>query len=139
MSAGQNEKDFRERTKTGTKYNILEKKSFRKGIGQYISVDGYFVYNNKLYLVEIDSGNESKLLAGQYILLNALFEPITIEEKTYNIDECVFLVIHYFKDYSPERTINALNLLKEKYSLSLNFKVFHQQTISNWQDLLNKL
>ena len=96
MTAGTNETDFKERTKTNSTYNILEKKIFGKGTGTNISVDGHFVYNDKLYLVEIDSGNEAKLLAGQYILLNALFEPTMIKNKTFKISECVFLVIHYF-------------------------------------------
>ena len=59
MHAGDNEKDFKERMNG----RIKEKLSFKSNENVYISVDGHFEYENKLYLVEIDSGNQAKLLA----------------------------------------------------------------------------
>ena len=138
MSAGENEKNFKERLRKNLKSKLSLKDGTKKN-RVFISVDFHFEYNNKLYLVEIDSGNEAKLLAGQYILLNAIWQNKKIEEKTYNIEDCVFLVVHYYKDYNPQRTIVILSKLQNKYGLKLAFKALHEKDVSNWECLLEKL
>lgn len=137
--AGENEISFKSRMghDESNNDNIREKLVFGVKQEANISVDGHFVHNNKLYLVEIDSGNEAKLLAGQYSLLNLLYD-----ENPYNDfskENCVFLVIHYFKDYNPERTQKTLKLLKDKLHLSMDFIALHQAEISNWDELLRKI
>lgn len=137
--AGENEKLFIKKmgVDKNDNPNIKGKLVFGNKKEVNISVDGHFVYNNKLFLVEIDSGNEAKILAGQYILLNLLYK----EKKNLNISKnnCIFLVIHCFKNYNPKRTEKNLKLLKNKLNISIDFMVFHQEDISNWQELINKI
>lgn len=115
MPAGDNEKLFIElmTSKFGT--NCLSgKKSFKLKLDDHqkatISVDESASINNKTILIEIDSGNMAKLLAGQYALLNGMYDG----EKS----NTLFLVIHYYRDsktgklYSPERTLKNLNAIQ---------------------------
>lgn len=39
-----------------------------------ISVDGHFIYQKQLYLIEVDSYNMAKVVVGQYVLLNQLYD-----------------------------------------------------------------
>lgn len=137
--AGENEKLFIKKmgVDKNDNPNIKGKLVFGNKKEVNISVDGHFVHNNKLFLVEIDSGNEAKILAGQYILLNLLYK----EKKNLNISKnnCIFLVIHCFKNYNPKRTEKNFKLLKNKLNISIDFMVFHQEDISNWQELINKI
>jgi hypothetical protein len=60
-------------------------------------------------LLEIDSGNMAKLLAGQYALLNGLY--------TGDRKNTLFFVIHFYRDssgrlYSPSRTLKNLNAIQ---------------------------
>lgn len=89
-----------------------------------ISVDNSIDYENKKILIEIDSGNQAKLIVGQYVLLNLLCQ----EDK-----DVLFVVIHYYKDkknkqYNPQRTISNLKLINKKLCTNsrLKFKVFNQ-------------
>ena len=133
MPAGDNEKIFRERMNG----HIKGKLSFNDEEKTYISVDGHFVHNNKLYLLEIDSGNQAKLLAGQYILINALWKDKNIGEKKYLINDCIFLVVHFFKSYNAERTTSTLNDIKAKFNLSLPVMAIHESQVDSWEKLLN--
>ncbi|MBO5907375.1 MAG: hypothetical protein J6Q85_04420 [Clostridia bacterium] len=138
MSAGDNEKNFRMRM-TG---NIKSKISFKHKDSKsnvYISVDGHFEYNGRLYLVEVDSGNEAKLLAGQYILLNSIYKQDVIEGRMYAPKDCVFLVIHFYNDYNVERTKNVLSFLKNKLNLEISFLAIHQENIKDWDCLISQL
>lgn len=135
MHAGDNEKDFKERMSGRMK----EKLSFKSNEKVYISVDGHFEYENKLYLVEIDSGNQAKLLAGQYILLNVLWNDIKIEETSYAIENCIFLVVHYYDSYNSDRTINVLSKLKKELELNLPFMVIHENEAATWEDLMKQI
>lgn len=106
----------------------------------FISVDNHFKYNDKIYLLEVDSGNEAKLLAGQYILINVMFNECRNENvKSAGIEKCVFLVIHCYKDYNPERTEKNLNLLKEKFELKLDYKVIHYNDFEDENSFKNLL
>ena len=90
------------------------KKSFKLKLDGYekatISVDESASINNKTILIEIDSGNMAKLLAGQYALLNGMYDG--------NKSNSLFLVVHYYRDsktgklYSPERTLKNLNAIQ---------------------------
>ncbi|MDE6201299.1 MAG: hypothetical protein K2M47_05425 [Clostridiales bacterium] len=137
--AGDNEKEFRDRMGKNQNDidNLLGKLRLCDTDKANISVDGHFAYNGKLYLVEIDSANEAKLLAGQYILLDVLFN--TAKLMNYSKANCVFLVIHYFNDYNPERTEKVLKTLKNKLKTTINFMAFHQKDISDWSELLSKI
>ena len=135
MPAGDNEKACRERMAG----RIKEKLSFKNDEDVYISVDGHFEYEDKLYLVEIDSGNQAKLLAGQYILLNVLWKDIKIEEKSYAMDNCIFLVVHYYDNYNTDRTTNVLSELKNDLELSLSFMILHENKLTAWEDLIKQI
>ncbi|MDN4053694.1 hypothetical protein QPK32_11450 [Massilia sp. YIM B02763] len=67
--------------------------------------------DGRLILVEIDSGNMAKLLAGQYALLNGLCR----EDR----QRTLFLVVHYYidkknnnKPYTAHRTIKNLHAIQ---------------------------
>lgn len=134
--AGTNETDFR---KIIGKNNLLGKKRYsyidsKTNQTVEISVDESFVHNNKLYLVEIDSGNEAKLLVGQYCLLNLLFNDEKYEKK-----DVVFLVIHYYKDYDPMRTQKNLKLVKERFNLTIPFLALYKSDFKDFASLLKLL
>lgn len=101
--AGKNEKDFKNFIEKNSNLTLKGKKGF-SGQNTYISVDEYFEYNGKKVYVEIDSGNMAKLIAGQYILLNILGK--------FDKDS-IFLVIHYYTDYNPQRTKNVLECVNK--------------------------
>lgn len=101
--AGENEEDFKKFIRENTDLNLKGKKRFT-GENTSISVDEYFEYNGKKVYVEIDSGNMAKLIAGQYILLNILGK--------FDKDS-IFLVIHYYTDYNPQRTKNVLECVNK--------------------------
>ena len=132
--AGTNESKFK--SKIGED-KIRSKLFFGKIEEANISVDGHFEHNGKLYLLEIDSGNEAKLLVGQYILLDALYD--TKKHKHFEKDNCVFLVVHYYNGYIPERTIKNLDKIKEIYNTSMEYLVFHEKDITDWEDLIYKI
>ncbi len=138
--AGTNEKEFKETIKED---NLGAKIVFKKGTnGSSISVDGHFSYNNRLYLVEIDSANEAKLVVGQYCLINALFDfsrnEATKEYETRR-EDVTFLVIHYGKKYNPQRTIKNFLLIKENFKFKIDFKVLSRKAFTDWATLLEHL
>jgi len=84
-----------------------------------ISVDNHLVIpeKNMTVLFEIDSANAAKLIVGQYVLLNQLL---------HNKDNHLLVVLHYYKNYNIERTVNNLNLVNEQIyqGKGLKFKVY---------------
>jgi hypothetical protein len=102
----------------------------------YISVDAHFVLDDNLYLVEIDSGNEAKLLAGQYCLINDLSEDNVF--KSYDKDHTCFVVIHFYENYNPSRTNNVLAFLKKKHNYKIKHLAFHQTDIISFDTLKQK-
>ena len=116
MPAGDNEKLFIElMTKKFGENCLSGKKTFKLKLDGYqkatISVDESFSTTNKTILIEIDSGNMAKLLAGQYALLNGMYN--------WDKSNTLFLVVHYYRDsktgklYSPERTLKNLNAIQQ--------------------------
>ena len=116
MPAGDNEKDF---------IGLLEGK-FGKGClsgkRRYtLSLDGFDqveisvdqsldLEDGRRLLIEIDSGNMAKLIAGQYALLNGMNGDCR--------DKTSFLVVHYYtdnktgRDYTPQRTLKNINAIQ---------------------------
>jgi hypothetical protein len=92
------------------------------------SIDFTLVENNKTYYIEVDSYNMAKCVLGQYVLLN---QTDKIDKKN-----SIFVVIHFYNGYDPERTINHLNLAKNKLNCTLPFAVFH---IDNLKDKVHSL
>lgn len=131
--AAENEADFRKRMAGQLKG---KKRYSRKIEGETIeiSVDFHFEHKGKLYLVEIDSANEAKLLVGQYCLLNKLFD-----EDSYEKSDVVFVVVHYYKNYAPERTLKNLGFVKGLFEDPITYQAFHQEKICDWNDFLNKI
>jgi hypothetical protein len=91
------------------------------------SVDHHFQLDGREILIEIDSYNMAKVVVGQYLLINIL--------SSEKLNNPLFLVIHTYKDYKPERTIKYLEyvntaLLKET---GMPFGVIHMDKFFNWQ------
>lgn len=115
--AGDNEADFR-RTfieKFGAKSLDGKRRYHYRFPGHKpvtTSVDETIVLpDGRLILVEIDSGNMAKLLAGQYALLNGLCK----EDR----QRTLFLVVHYYVDkkrnnkpYAANRTLKNLHAIQ---------------------------
>lgn len=132
-NATKNEKLFNKRMDGGLK----GKKRYSKIVNEEsieISVDFHLEYAGKLYLIEIDSANEAKLLVGQYCLLNKLFY-----EEQYAPVDTVFVVVHFYDNYNPQRTIKNLNFVKDLFSNPIPFKAFHQEEIVDKNDFLAKI
>ncbi|RKL66470.1 hypothetical protein CR203_14305 [Salipaludibacillus neizhouensis] len=92
------------RQKYGSEY-FIGNTTFSNEDSVSISVDEKIdCTDNSTILIEFDTGNYAKLIVGQYILLNELYQENTSEE--------VFLVIHANKHYNPERTIKNLKFIK---------------------------
>jgi len=84
-----------------------------------ISVDNHLIVSEKnlTVLFEIDSANAAKLIVGQYVLLNELL---------HNKDNHLLVILHYYKNYNIERTVNNLNLVNKQiyHGKGLKFKVY---------------
>ncbi|MDE3243080.1 MAG: hypothetical protein KGO52_10215 [Nitrospirota bacterium] len=88
-----------------------------------ISVDESLEIDDRLVLVEIDSGNAAKLLIGQYILLSVF-------EKRAR-DKVLFVVVHYYDKYNADRTAKnfqfiATSVLAEQ---ALPFVALHESDL----------
>jgi hypothetical protein len=90
-----------------------------------ISVDESFTHGEKEYLLEIDSGNMAKLLVGQYVLLNQLRKDA--------VQPAVFLVVHAYRAYNPDRTLENLRLVnRQLYKDSgIPFGAVHVSALEN--------
>ena len=110
MAAGDNEKIFRnlliekfgENLFSGKKRYALKLNDKEK---VSISVDeSILLADGREILIEIDSGNAAKIIVGQYILLNGLYNK--------DREKASFVVIHFHtdkgRDYNPLRTMNSL-------------------------------
>lgn len=122
--AGQNERRFERLFREyASDTELLGKKRYVRGEVE-ISVDQSFIHKNTEYLVEVDSANMAKLLAGQYVLLNQLYQG----DKT----RAFFLLIHTYRAYNPRRSTNNLALINnELYGGSgIAFGALHIDSIS---------
>ncbi len=122
--AGENERKFITLFEEKIENNILKGKAVYKSVDVSISADNNFSLNNKHYLIEIDSGNMAKLLVGQYVLLSKLYSGIP--------ENAHFLVIHTYRNYNVQRTLNNLKLVKKAFNLRLPFSAMHINTLKNW-------
>ncbi|SOC15620.1 hypothetical protein SAMN05880501_108117 [Ureibacillus xyleni] len=144
--AGSNEVKFRNYFEGKFGQNILGGKRNYQSDDKLvsISVDNSIQIGNKEILIEIDSGNMAKLLVGQYVLLNQLYN---------RNHDGIFLIIHYYKDqdgneYNPKRTEYNLSFVNETIyeNNALTFKVFNQSSFEklceqchSLQDFINHL
>lgn len=131
MAAGENEKKFEEFFQRKYKNTELNgKQRYCDDITKTeISVDNSIISKNHNILIEIDSGNEAKLIVGQYVLLNQLYQD---ENK-----DTLFLVIHYHiqnknkpteRPYNADRTIKNLIFINNSLydGKGLKFCVFNE-------------
>ena len=139
MSAGSNERLFRELIIQKFGNNCLSgKKRFSIGLDDFpkvsISVDESIEKNDKTILIEIDSGNMAKLIAGQYALLNGMYGG----DRT----KTLFLVIHYYQDgkthalYNRDRTLKNLNAIRH-FNPKANWISFNAYNIEEFQEILD--
>ncbi len=140
MPAGDNEKLFKElMVNKFDEECLLGKRNFELKLEGYqkatISVDESISIGDKTILIEIDSGNMAKLLAGQYALLNGMY--------TGEKNNTLFLVIHYYRDsksnklYSPERTLKNLNAIQH-FNAEDTWIPFNAFNIEGFTAILNE-
>ncbi|EPI4820961.1 hypothetical protein [Vibrio alginolyticus] len=101
-------------------YSVKDSKSRRVSS----SVDFYFEVDDHQVLIEIDSYNMAKVVVGQYILLNQL--------KDHTITNPMFLVIHTYKGYNPERTVKYLDYINETNQGYFPYGVIHIEQLEKW-------
>lgn len=114
MAAADNEKAFRELVCHKFGQNVFSGKrnySLRFSGSEKVSIsvdESILLPNGKELLIEIDSGNAAKILAGQYALLNGLYDG--------DRSNAAFIVIHYHtdngRDYNPQRTTKNLRAIQ---------------------------
>lgn len=139
MPAGDNEKLFRDLmlAKFGSDC-LAGKHRYTLSLAGFptasISVDESIVLSDKRVLIEIDSGNMAKLLAGQYALLNGMYGG--------DKHKSLFLVIHYYRDpksgvlYSRDRTLKNLNAIQH-FNKAANWIPFNAFSIEEFQAIVN--
>jgi hypothetical protein len=139
MAAGDNEKNFLDllEAKFGKKC-LSGKRRYTLNLEGFeqveISVDQSLVIEDgRTLLIEIDSGNMAKLIAGQYALLNGM-----------NVDcrdNTAFLVVHYYtnnktgKDYIPQRTLKNINAI-QYFSNGKNWLKYNAFHIKQFRELV---
>lgn len=141
MPAGDNEKKLRSLVTERFGIKALNGKrsyaSFIDGHDDkvYISVDDSILLpDGSTILIEVDSGNYAKLIAGQYALVNGLFDGA--REKT------MFLVIHFYKsskdekEYSSGRTIKNLNAI-QKFNPEAVWLPYAALTFSEFSEIVS--
>lgn len=125
--AGSNEKQFLKLMKEKLPGTELKgKHRFSNGEVE-ISVDESLIQNGITYLIEIDSGNMAKLIVGQYVLLNELYD-------ANNKEDVFFIVVHTYKKYNSQRTVSNLTLIKERTycGSGIRFGAMHIDTLKQW-------
>lgn len=138
MPAGDNEYKFRKLLLKKFKNCLGGKRSFKSKITGHnepvsISVDESIALpDGKNILIEVDSGNYAKLLAGQYALINGLFKG--------NRNTTLFLVVHFYKtkggkEYNASRTIKNLNAI-QSFNPSADWLPFGAVTFSEFSSLV---
>ncbi|WP_321325137.1 hypothetical protein [Thiomicrorhabdus sp.] len=97
-----------------------------------ISVDDSIILNDRRVLIEVDSGNMAKLLAGQYALLNGMYDG--------DKNSSLFLVVHYYRDpksralYSRDRTLKNLNAIQH-FNAGADWMPFNAFNIEEFEEL----
>jgi len=129
--AKDNEKIFLNlfRTKVGN-HELLEQKKYtiedklKRRLSS--SVDYYMEHEGRQMLIEVDSYNMAKVVVGQYLLLNRF--------RDQTLTNPVFLVVHTYSDYKPERTIKYLQHVNEEVFMGLGipFGVIHINSLIEW-------
>lgn len=101
----------------------------------YISVDDTILLpDGRMILIEVDSGNYAKLIAGQYALINGLFDGVR--------DKTLFLVVHCYKssknkkEYSSSRTIKNLNAI-QKFNCNAAWLPYAALTLSEFSAIVS--
>ena len=91
-----------------------------------ISTDESFTHKGVTYLIEVDSGNITKLLVGQYVLLNTLHDHVA--------EPSFFLVVHTYNGYNVERTLENLGFVNQKLfgGCSIPFGMIHLDKLQAW-------
>lgn len=113
----------------------------------YVSVEFHYVDDkpNKLYFIEIESDNKSKIDVGEYVLLNMLYsEPNEgngtkklVENR--KIEECCFVTVICHKDNSVKRLSKVLKLVQDNYNIKLNHKCVLLSDFIDKESFLSKI
>jgi len=142
--AGENEKIFEDLCNSFNdnvdKKLLSGKIVFEDADKNSVSVDNSIIVDDKIILIEIDSANEAKLLAGQYTLLNLLKDKPKIQGFNQEKKELIFFVIHFYVDrqkgrnkpYNSDRTKKNLKLIRNVLSnKGLRYGCIHFNDIEN--------
>ncbi|MBB1379464.1 hypothetical protein [Pseudoalteromonas sp. SR43-2] len=139
MAAGDNEKNFLCLLETKFGKGCLSGKQRYtlnlEGFEQVeISVDQSLVLDDgRTLLIEIDSGNMAKLIAGQYALLNGMNDDCR--------ENTAFVVVHYYtdsktgRDYTPQRTLKNINAIQH-FSSGENWLKYNAIHIKEFRTLV---
>lgn len=143
--SGDNERRFKELCSRASGVQLLGKRRFAAG-DVSISVDESLLHKGTEYLVEIDSGNMAKLLVGQYVLLNQLYQR--------GAHSPFFLVVHAYGGrgngddspsgslaYNPVRTVNNLQLVNQQLygGVGIPFAAVHLNSLADWLEDFDEL
>ena len=117
MAALDNEK--RILNKLNQTYNLDLEKCTSSNIKDdlQVSVDFIWEINGIKNLFEVDSYNTSKIVFGQYNLLNHTIE---------YLNNCILIVIHCYKNYNAERTKKYLDFAQDKLNCKIPFLTFNE-------------
>ena len=121
---------------------LLGKINFRsKKNNVFISVDNLIEFEDEVFLIEVDSSNQAKLVAGQYTLLCFLFNN-PIEKNDYfksiildNKKKITFFVVHCYENYNKKRSLYNLIFLKQNLKSNIGIGTIHINELK--QDLKN--
>lgn len=115
MAALDNEKFILKRINDKFKTSISKTSSVNITDELIVSVDFIHKEKNYKFLFEIDSYSATKIIFGQYILLNQI--------KSFR-SNCILVIIHCYPKYSVNRTEKYLKYAIKKLKCSIPFVIF---------------
>lgn len=144
--AGEREQQFKELISSIDPEILKGKIDFGHNSNVYVSVDESIEFENKIFLIEIDSSNMAKLVAGQFTLLNLLKNQQNKNSK-HRIDctsekELFFLVVHCYGQgknaYKPHRSLKNFKFISENcFPDGLRFGSIHIEQLMSKIPLIN--
>ena len=131
-----NEKKFEQQLSRIKNLKLSSHKQFSTDDGSKdhvkIEIDYMIEIDDFQILFEVDSYNMAKVVCGEYVLLNLLYE-WTKGKKP------IFVIIHYYNKYNSERTVKSLNIIDKKLlnnEKKIPFVVFSE---AEWNNFIEKI
>ncbi len=95
------------------------------------SVDFKMLAGDKEVLIEIDSYNMSKVVVGQYVILNTILQKQNISKNK------IFIIIHFYKGFNTERTKKHMDFINQ-YSLANKGIPYKAYTYVEFKEICRK-